>query len=294
MFEELPSLDSILINNNASQIEESIELHPLPAFAIKTFLLESTVFPPRTNRTKVFINVCVDKNVPLSGVPGFTPDDDVPVVVGEERSETDNKGELCFVFDCCLNIQFVNLAKENAESIAVLADHCIRVIEHSAGIKLDPDYKLPKLRYKGLVGKPPVILFHPSSSKIVEEPKSTKRTSNILKSSDLSKKSLIEDITKYQSATGVTMNLKLTALPRSMEFPKYYVKASFSLADTKEDYSKMLEDSSIEIDKKTGKITVVPTDKSILKNSIAIPQDANFEKMKSFYVKDSKSIALFL
>ncbi|KAK7205762.1 PIH1 family [Myxozyma melibiosi] len=173
MFEDLPPLDPQFADLDEEEDAAPIELNPQPFFVVKTYLLESTVSPKRTKGTKVFINVCRDPKAPFSDTPGEAPQDDVPVILGGESIETDNKGEKCYVFDCCINSELLDLTKGSAEALALFAQHCMRVVSHSHGLKLSPDYKLPKLRYKGNNGRPPKILIRPSRSRILNDSSDT-------------------------------------------------------------------------------------------------------------------------
>lgn len=135
-----------------------ITLNPLPSFVIKTLLVADTKNPIRKQGTKVFINVCVDPQIPEpEGGYGdelilrVSQGEDwiIPIVPSIERTDVDKKGRSCQVWDCCMNPRVIVEAMANPAIKILLVETCIELIEDKAQIQLSREYVLPKLTVKG-------------------------------------------------------------------------------------------------------------------------------------------------
>lgn len=135
-----------------------ITLNPLPSFVIKTLLVADTKKPVRKQGTKVFINVCVDPQIPEpEGGYGdelilrVSQGEDwiIPIVPSIERTDVDKKGVSCQVWDCCMNPRVIVEAMANPAIKILLVETCIELIEDKAHVQLSREYVLPKLTVKG-------------------------------------------------------------------------------------------------------------------------------------------------
>jgi hypothetical protein len=125
--------------------DEDIMLNPSAGFAIKTVLVSATTQPNRTQGTKVFINVCSDPRVPEpEGGYGSVIMDRVqngedwivPMVLSEEKNDTDKKGRSCHVWDCCMHPRVIVESIKNPGIKILLVETCVEVVEDRAGVEL--------------------------------------------------------------------------------------------------------------------------------------------------------------
>ncbi|KAG5361934.1 Protein interacting with Hsp90 1 [Yarrowia sp. C11] len=133
-----------------------VTVHPKPVYAIKTRLATSA--KGREQGTKVFVNVCYDPNLPPPEVP-FGPntvrdlengiDWHLPVVMGAERKDTDNKKQLCYVWDCVVPLSVLEASMTSIEVKSLLIETCLEVVEMNNGLVLSREFTLPNLTAKG-------------------------------------------------------------------------------------------------------------------------------------------------
>eukprot|EP00884_Botryococcus_braunii_P008127 jgi/Botrbrau1/17315/Bobra.0015s0064.2 len=139
------------------------DIVPTPGFVIKT---------ADANGSKFFINVCMSTKIAAPGtwtqgqVPehvkealeklGNEEEGDAeslrfPLSLGEARPDQDHKGDLCTSVDCIFNEDVVKQAQSYRPLKRFLIEMTLRWVEEKLGVKLDPHFKLPKMRYKGLM-----------------------------------------------------------------------------------------------------------------------------------------------
>lgn len=128
-----------------------MKLDPTPGFVVKT----ATLTGPRT---KVFINVCSDNQLPepdtlnVDEVTRRVKKNEnwvVPIVVSPKREDVDKAGKPCVVFDACMNQAVLLLGVRDKGINILIIETCIELVEDSSGLMLDRNYVLPKLRAKG-------------------------------------------------------------------------------------------------------------------------------------------------
>ncbi|KAG5367147.1 Protein interacting with Hsp90 1 [Yarrowia sp. B02] len=133
-----------------------VTIHPTPVYAIKTRLATSA--KGKQQGTKVFLNVCYDSNVPSPDTP-FGPetlrnleqgiDWHMPVVLGKERKDTDNKKQLCYVWDCVVSLSVLEASMTSIEVKSLLIETCMGLVEMNYGLVLSREFTLPNLTAKG-------------------------------------------------------------------------------------------------------------------------------------------------
>lgn len=137
--------------SRTSRKQASIRIVPEPLFAIKTKGHKKcdTMREASAGDKKYFINVCShediaepaeDKRLDEHGeeVEGVS----VPVSIGPEKHEKDNKGDECVVVDCVIHPSMA----DRRDFVCLLA---ITYVEQKYSLELDRKYKLPRLKYKG-------------------------------------------------------------------------------------------------------------------------------------------------
>lgn len=133
-----------------------VTIHPTPVYAIKTRL--ATTAKGKQQGSKVFLNVCYDSNVPSPDTP-FGPetlrnleqgiDWHMPVVLGKERKDTDNKKQLCYVWDCVVSLSVLEASMASIEVKSLLIETCMGLVEMNYGLVLSREFTLPNLTAKG-------------------------------------------------------------------------------------------------------------------------------------------------
>lgn len=144
----------------ASIMEQSkkIKLDPSPGFVVKTKILESSKPNVRLITTKVFINICHDKQVPKPK-QDFDPAVvftliinnkwEIPIIVSEEKIGTDKKGQNSFIYDCCINSTCFQWCQVNSDLRSILIEWCLEAIELLYEVTLEREYSIPKMLSKG-------------------------------------------------------------------------------------------------------------------------------------------------
>lgn len=130
-----------------------MKLHPIAGFVVKT----------RTpNGEKCFINLCSDEQVPPPDT--LDPADIVlriqqstdwvvPIVVSPERADKDKAGNPSRVWDCCMNPAVLNIGVIESGIKLLTIETCLELVEDAAGIQLDRQYTIPKMKSKGALNE---------------------------------------------------------------------------------------------------------------------------------------------
>lgn len=161
-----------------------MKLDPTPGYAIKTKELSTG--------TKVFINVCTDPQVPAPPVVDATviarliqqgEDWSVPIVVSNPpRNDTDKNGGPCYVWDCCMNPKVLLLGVSESLVKDLTIETCLELVEDASGTMMDRNYKLPRLKAKGILSRTEIANsdFNANHPKPLEEvlSQATKQTKN--------------------------------------------------------------------------------------------------------------------
>lgn len=138
-----------------------MQLNPEPGFVIKTYIESESENPKQLPGTKVFINVCIDKNVPLPEGQGNTPwselietgEATVPIVVSEIKEDLDAKDQFSIVCDCCIHPKVLRESIKNRNIKVLLITTCINLVEQQMTVLLSREFKLPKRTHKGILSK---------------------------------------------------------------------------------------------------------------------------------------------
>ncbi|PNW78176.1 hypothetical protein CHLRE_10g467050v5 [Chlamydomonas reinhardtii] len=167
------------------------EITPDPGFVIKTTETKTG--------DKIFINVCWHDRVAAPGgwSNGVMPDEVAaaleklqsaggdegaahmspsevealrfPLACGAPRVDTDRKGSPCTAIDVVFNSDVVRAAASARKLKAMLIEVSLGWVGNKLGGKLDPRYKLPKMRYKGEVVASQRIRADDKRKKLVTE-----------------------------------------------------------------------------------------------------------------------------
>lgn len=140
----------------------SIQLNPRPGFVVKTRILDSSKPFKYGVNTKVFINICYDAQVPKPPID-FDPavvfpliiDNkwEIPLIVSQEKSDKDKKGQPSYVYDCCVNQQSFHWVQTNGDLRSIVIEWCLESIELLYEMTLEREYSIPKMLSKGELSK---------------------------------------------------------------------------------------------------------------------------------------------
>lgn len=128
---------------------------PIPGFVIKTLQLNGG---STDDKDKVLINLCSHEDIEVPGMKKrLNPDGEsvegmnIPMSVGQGRTETDSKGSPCTVYDIIVNPLVITDVRDDVTGKYrdFICQLCMQYIESKYKIELDKRYKLPKLRYMG-------------------------------------------------------------------------------------------------------------------------------------------------
>eukprot|EP00899_Mesostigma_viride_P024779 jgi/Mesvir1/5486/Mv25094-RA.1 len=72
-----------------------------------------------------------------------------PLSMSDGALDTDKKGETCMVYDVVFNLDVLKIAMVEPRLKRFLVELAVGWLNHKHGIELDPNYKLPKMKYKG-------------------------------------------------------------------------------------------------------------------------------------------------
>lgn len=126
-----------------------MKLHPIPGFVVKTRTAQGE---------KCFINLCSDEQVPQPDTLDASEivlriqqnvDWIVPIVVSPERTDRDKAGNPSRVWDCCMNPQVLNIGVVESGIKLLTIETCLELVEDAAGVQLDRQYSIPKMKSKG-------------------------------------------------------------------------------------------------------------------------------------------------
>lgn len=140
-----------------------IALDPEPAFVIKSKV--SGVHPKsdrivelKTN-VKIFLNVCHDSQVPKPDI-NFNPNIvyplimnnqwEIPIVTSSIREDTDKKGGICYVSDCCINSECIQWISKDLQLREILIEWCLESCELREALEISREnIAFPKMKKKG-------------------------------------------------------------------------------------------------------------------------------------------------
>ncbi|EFN57014.1 hypothetical protein CHLNCDRAFT_143682 [Chlorella variabilis] len=139
--------------------DDQLEVFPEPGFVIKT---------ANEQGQKVFINLCGTNKLPLppGWVKGQVPAEvkrhlevgrggeappcmRFPLSMGLPRLDTDHRGEVCMVLDCIISSEVLAQASQYRPLKFFIIQLALGTAAQMTGQELNPQYKLPKMRYKG-------------------------------------------------------------------------------------------------------------------------------------------------
>lgn len=145
--EQTPELGDLLQQKPRGN---SIEIRPVPGFVVKTRGKKRVQGIAEAVESKYFLNVCSHEAVGELAMAKQLDDQGkevegvrVPVSIGPEREDEDNKGDKCFVIDCVVNPKVLEGDRD------ALCDLAIAYAEQKYELELDRKFKLPRLKYKG-------------------------------------------------------------------------------------------------------------------------------------------------
>ncbi|CAM9583386.1 unnamed protein product [Ascophyllum nodosum] len=127
-----------------------IVISPKPGFVIKTRLLDEGI--------KVFVNVCHHERIGDSGLVKKLDRDgneveglNIPMSVGPPWVDKDKTGEECIVYDVIINTKAIEDCRSDRTGARRdwLCHLAMQSVMTKHACKLDPKYKLPKLKFKG-------------------------------------------------------------------------------------------------------------------------------------------------
>uniref|UniRef100_A0A7S3JW46 PIH1 N-terminal domain-containing protein n=1 Tax=Aureoumbra lagunensis TaxID=44058 RepID=A0A7S3JW46_9STRA len=173
-----------------------IQVLPTPGYVIKTAasdtneifeeIRESQNEVSSAIQIKYLINVCscdlleepaMKKKLDENGIEREGMN--IPVSIDQPRRETDNKLATCVVLDVLINTKYLHELIATIEGKHWLSLFIIDRVSSKYNINLDKNYKLPKLRYKGIPEQHPQRIRDDSKKpKIIDE---TQQTENRIK-----------------------------------------------------------------------------------------------------------------
>mmetsp|Transcript_9223 Transcript_9223/g.10683 ORF Transcript_9223/g.10683 Transcript_9223/m.10683 type:complete len:552 (+) Transcript_9223:67-1722(+) len=181
----LPGGSSVMGETGIEVKKESLRVFPEPAFVIKT---------KDHKGEKIFINICKSELIQKTSTKKHLADDgseqegmNVPLSLGPPRLDKDKSGSDCLVYDIIVNPEIIEQINEDKTGATrnFLCELGIQYVEQKYKCKLDPRFKLPKMRYKGDVKNIPHQLIRKNNAPVIEEVKNEKtNTTNINKITD--------------------------------------------------------------------------------------------------------------
>ncbi|KAL2913607.1 hypothetical protein HK105_206909 [Polyrhizophydium stewartii] len=141
---------------------EFVQVDPLPGFVFKTRTTKASGDYP--HGMKVFCNVC---HSPDAAAPPILPEKElrliieasdasqyrIPMGLSPPRSDIDKGGQVCLVFDVCVNSQPLALALKNQSFKVFLVQMAIAWIDHKHNLSLSEDFTEPRMRSKGTIAR---------------------------------------------------------------------------------------------------------------------------------------------
>lgn len=146
MLQDGPSGDNSYQTLGQVDAEGGITVRPDPGFVVKTRDAASGM--------KVFINVVSSEHVEKPHMKSFTELDGeegcrVPLSVGTPVEDFDKKQEPCVTYDLVANPEVVEECLKTPAFRESVVQLCLAAVCQKYKVELDPQYKLPKIKYKG-------------------------------------------------------------------------------------------------------------------------------------------------
>lgn len=140
-----------------------VNLKPIPDFVVKSKLISTEGRPSHLLKlkanTKTFINICHHDEVPKPDIE-FTSSVvyplimnnqwEVPIVTSSVREDTDKKGAMCYVWDCCINTDCMGWISEDLQLREIVIEWCLESCELSDVVGISREHiAFPKMKKKG-------------------------------------------------------------------------------------------------------------------------------------------------
>ncbi len=176
---ELPGNKVLGETGLSRQKDKGLKIVPTPGFAIKTRQLSGTPMVKQPGVTtdeflesaardgegsdKVFINICTHEHIGQPKTQKKLDDEgkevegvNIPLSIGAPRLQTDKSGGRCVAVDCIINPTVLAEAIKDTTGAEknFICQLALNYVEQKHNCKLDQQYKLPKLRYKGDAAAP--------------------------------------------------------------------------------------------------------------------------------------------
>lgn len=149
-----------------SKDDTIITMNPDPGFVVKS-KIEVSKDSRFLSHTKIFINICYHKEVPVPEVD-FNASSvyplimnnqwEIPIVTSSFREDKDKKGLVCYVCDCCINTRCMSWINKDYQLREILIEWCIESCELRGQMTISRDnLAFPNLKRKGKI--PPLKLL---------------------------------------------------------------------------------------------------------------------------------------
>ncbi|KAH9201519.1 pre-RNA processing PIH1/Nop17-domain-containing protein [Zygosaccharomyces rouxii] len=140
-----------------------VTINPKPEFVIKSKLVSTKNRPKDLPElqigTKVFINLCHDEQVPQPDInfdpaivyPLIINDQwEIPIITSSMRQDTDKKGALCYVWDCCINTKCAQWIRKEYQLREIVVEWCLESCDLAELLEISrDDISFPKMKSKG-------------------------------------------------------------------------------------------------------------------------------------------------
>lgn len=135
-----------------------VNIQPEPCFVVKSKINDQKRSGLIKN-SKVFVNICHNTEVPLPEID-FDPNVvyplimnnqwEIPIITSMVREDADKKGNLCYVWDCCVNSKCISWIQKDLQLREILVEWCLESCEIVEGIEISRELlAFPKLKKKG-------------------------------------------------------------------------------------------------------------------------------------------------
>lgn len=140
-----------------------VTLEPIPDFVVKSRLLSehgrpSHLLQLKANK-KIFINVCHHDKVPKPAVefdssvvyPLIMNNQwEIPIVTSSAREDRDKKGDLCYVWDCCINTDCMSWIEKDLQLREIVIEWCFESCEVAEAVEISREHiAFPRMKKKG-------------------------------------------------------------------------------------------------------------------------------------------------
>lgn len=152
---KMPGTDKVMGAAGLKKKEQGIEVIPEPGFVVKT----TTLGPPEAGGgVKVFINICQSDKLQAPSVQKRLDAEgkeqegiNIPLSLGPQLKDQDKAGKECHVYDCIVNPICISQALEDStgNERTFLCNLAMNYVEQKSKRRLNPQFKLPKLKYQG-------------------------------------------------------------------------------------------------------------------------------------------------